>query len=324
MALLSRARVTAFGRYVPERVMTNADLEKIVDTSNEWIVQRTGIVERRVAAADEYTSHMCQQAALDLQRANGANLRDVDYIVTATVTPDYPFPSVAALIQHRLGIENAAAIDISAACAGFVHGLNLANALVSSGTARKVLVLAGESLSKILDYSDRATCILFGDGAAAALVEAADAGAFLAVDADTDGAMAGELYCTGLCQSMGQTRDEGRKVRQNGRAVYRWAVSTIPEAIRRLLDKAGLGVDDIDWFIPHSANLRIIESICETTGIGLEKTLTSIQRFGNTSSASIPLALTPAIRDGRVRPGQTLLMVGFGGGLVWAGNIIRL
>jgi 3-oxoacyl-[acyl-carrier-protein] synthase-3 len=322
--MMSFARISAIGAYVPERVLTNQDLQETVDTTGEWIVQRTGIEERRVARADEFTSDLCYMAAQDLMASHGVSLEDVDHLIVATVTPDYAFPSVAALLQHRLGIPDAGAVDIGAACAGFAHGLVLANALISSETCKKVLVIAGESLTKITDYGDRTTCILFGDGAGAALVERSVKRTFLATDYQADGSYAAALFGTNIRTTIDGLVDSSRKLRQEGRAVYKWAVSTLPKAIGRLLRKAGLSIDHIDWFVPHSANLRIIESVCSAVGIPRSKTLTSVERFGNTSAASIPLSLTPAVRDGRVKAGDKVMALGFGGGLVWTGLIFEM
>jgi 3-oxoacyl-[acyl-carrier-protein] synthase-3 len=320
----STLRIAALGTYLPERRLTNADFTRMVDTSDEWIVARTGIRERRMTREDEFTSDMCLAAVHDLQR-NGGSLDEVDYVIASTVTPDYAFPSVATQIQERLGLRNVGAIDLRAACAGFVYALDLADALTSTGRARSVLVVAGETLTKITDYTDRTTCILFGDGAGAALVtqdESAQA-TLLARRLDTDGASGKELYCTGLRTEIGGVVDTGRRLRQNGRAVYEWAVTHVSAGIAELLAQAGLQAGDIDWFVPHSANGRMIESICKRAGIPLERTLTSYEWCGNTSSASIPLALAPALADGRVRRGDRVLLYGFGGGLVESALLLR-
>jgi 3-oxoacyl-[acyl-carrier-protein] synthase-3 len=320
----SRARITAMGSYAPSDVVTNASLEKIVETNDEWIVRRTGVKERRKAGTNEYTSDICFEAVRDLIRSSDCDIHDVDCIIVATVTPDYHFPSVAAQLQYKLGIAKTGAVDINAACAGFVHGLILANALVTSGSYRKILVVGGETLTKITDYSDRATCILFGDGAGAALIEYSDPGAFMAVDSETFGESGRELFRTALRKDIDGIVDSSGFLRQNGRAVYKWAISTLPDAIAQLLRKADLSVSTIDWVVLHSANLRIVEAVTESAGIPPEKVLESIVQYGNTSSASIPLALVPAFRAGKVKPGQTALLLGYGGGLVWFGVILRI
>jgi len=307
----STLRIAALGTYLPERRLTNADFARMVDTSDEWIVARTGIRERRMTREDEFTSDMCLAAVQDLQR-NGGSLDEVDYVIACTITPDYAFPSVATQIQERLGLRKVGAIDLGAACAGFVYALDLADALTSTGRARSVLVVAGETLTKITDYTDRTTCILFGDGAGAALVTQ-----------DADGASGKELYATALRTEIDGVVDTGRKLRQNGRAVYEWAVTHVSAGVAELLAQAGLQPSDVDWFVPHSANGRMIESICKRTGIPFERTLTSYEWCGNTSSASIPLALAPALADGRIRRGDRVLLYGFGGGLVESALLLR-
>jgi 3-oxoacyl-[acyl-carrier-protein] synthase III len=321
---ISKAKMTAFGYYAPDRVVSNANLEELVETSDEWIVRRTGIRERRFVAENEFTSDICNSAVEDLILRSGSSVQDVDYIIVATVTPDYSFPSVSSRLQNKLGISKAGAIDISAACAGFVHGLILANALVSSGSYKKVLVVGGETLSKIMDFTDRASCVLFGDGAGAALIEYSEKGAFKAVDSGTFGELGGELFRTGLKTAIGSIEDDSGKIRQNGKAVFKWATSSIPRAIKDMFSCLNLSISDIDWFIPHSANIRIIESISQSLDIDSKKVLASIENFGNTSSASIPLALFPAIAKGQVREGDLALLVGYGGGLVWSATIIQI
>ncbi|GGF98658.1 ketoacyl-ACP synthase III [Paenibacillus abyssi] len=320
----SNARITAIGTYVPERILTNEDLEQMVDTNHEWIVQRTGIVERRIAADDQYCSDLCYGAVRSLLENYPVTVEDVDYILVATSTPDTFFPSVASRVQAYFGIQAAGAVDLQAACAGFVSALQVANGLLLSGAYRKILVIGAETLSKITDYTDRTTCILFGDGAGAVLVEPGDEGTFVGSYAITDGSAGHHLYRSSLSPTIGSSeiRQTGHIV-QNGREVYKWAVTRIPEGIQQLLASAGLSVHDIDWFIPHSANLRIIESICERTGIPMEHTLHSLVYNGNTSAASIPLALHAGVKDGRVQPGNLLLLYGFGGGLTQAALVVK-
>ncbi len=319
----SSLAIAALGTYLPERRLTNDDLSRMVDTDDAWIVRRTGIHERHVTRPDEFTSDMCFAAVRDLQ-AHGGSLDEVDYVVACTVTPDYRFPSVAARLQDRLGLRRVGAVDLAAGCAGFVYGLDYADALVASGRARKVLVVAGETLSKITDYTDRTTCVLFGDGAGAALVGNSDdpRPTVLARRIGSDGAAGRELYCTGLRADVDGVPREPF-LRQNGRAVYEWVLKTISAGVGELLASAELGPAEIDWFVPHSANLRMIEAICKRTGIAPERTLTSIGSCGNTSTASIPLALAPALHDGRVKRGDTVLLYGFGAGLVECGLLLR-
>jgi 3-oxoacyl-[acyl-carrier-protein] synthase-3 len=320
----SSLRIAALGTYVPEKRLTNDELSRLVDTDDAWIVRRTGIRERRIADAHEYTSDLCMAAVRDLER-RGGSLAAVDYIIACTVTPDYGFPSVAARLQHGLGLINCGAIDLTAACAGFMYGLDLADALVNTGRARSVLVAAGETLSKVVDYHDRATCILFGDGAGVALVDAPGGApvTLLSRRAASDGASGKDLFLTGLRDEIAGIVEPDRVLRQNGRAVYEWAVTNVSAGIGELLGAAGLRAGDVDWFVPHSANARMIESICKRTGIAYERALMSLEWCGNTSSASIPLALAPAVHDGRIRPGDLVLLYGFGGGLVENGMLMR-
>jgi len=320
----SRLAIAALGTYAPEKRLTNADLATLVDTTDDWIVTRSGMRERRIARDDEFTSDMCLAAVRDMERGGGS-LDGVDYVIACTITPDYQFPSVAARLQDRLGLQGVGAIDLGAACAGFTYGLDLADSLVATGRARKVLVVAGETLSKITDYTDRSTCILFGDGAGAALVTADTGtdGILLARRVNSDGAAGRELFATGLRKEIGGTIEPEPYLHQNGRAVYEWALTNVTAGIEALLRSAELSPSDVDWFVPHSANGRMIESICKRARLPREKTLSSYEYFGNTSSASIPLALAPALRDGRVKRGDTVLLYGFGGGLVECGLLLR-
>jgi 3-oxoacyl-[acyl-carrier-protein] synthase-3 len=319
------ARITAIGAYVPERTLGNDDLARMVDTNDEWIVQRTGIRERRICAPDQFTSDLACAAVDNMLSRYPVTVRDADLVLVATHTPDYGFPSVACQVQARFGIEATGALDLNATCAGFAYALHVARGLVEAGLHRKVLVIGADAMSRVTDYTDRSTCILFGDGAGAALVEAGGAEpAFLAAHLGTDGTGGVHVYRTGLRGEMdGKPLRDTKKLVQNGREVYKWAVQTVPQGMAALLDKAGLPMEAVDWFVPHSANLRMIESICEKSGMPPNKTLVSLIRYGNTSAASIPLALAEAVADGRVAPGQLLLLYGFGGGLTHAGLLVR-
>ncbi|MDR9853342.1 ketoacyl-ACP synthase III [Paenibacillus sp. VCA1] len=321
----SKAAITAIGTYVPDKRLTNADLEKLVETSDEWIVQRTGMRERRISAEQEFTSDLCIRAVDDLIRTYGKNVEDVDLIIVATTTPDYPFPSVACLIQEHFNIQSTGAFDLNATCAGFAYGLHVANGLISAGLHRKVLVVGGETLSKVTDYTDRTTCILFGDGAGAVLVEADEANpGFIASIQGTDGSGGMHLYRAGMANTLhGLPLAGAGNIVQNGREVYKWAVRTVTAGIEELLPRAGMAIADIDWFVPHSVNLRMIESICEKTGIPIDKTLYSVEYMGNTSAASIPLSLGLGVREEKLKYGDTLLLYGFGGGLTHAGLVVR-
>lgn len=319
--------ITGIGSYVPERKLTNADLEKMVETSDEWIVTRTGIKERRIAADHEYTSHLAIAAVQDMIDRYGVNVTDVDMILVCTHTPDFPFPSAACLVQRHFGMENTGALDINATCAGFVYGLIMAVGLLRSGIHRKVLVIGSDTISKITDYTDRSTCILFGDGAGAMLLERSqdvEVSCLIASDLGSDGQGGAFVHRAGLANSLdGVDFNPHGYFYQNGREVYRWAVQTVPLGMKRLLETSSVKLENIDWFVPHSANLRIIESICERSEYPIERTLLSLVHFGNTSAASIPLAIDLAVQEGRIQKDDQLLLYGFGGGLVYAGAIIR-
>lgn len=320
------ARITAIGTYVPERRLTNFDLEQMVDTSNDWIIQRTGIHERRIARPDEFTSDLCVSAVNDLMQRYNKTVEDVDMIIVATSTPDFPFPSVSSIIQNRLNISQTGAIDLSAACAGFVYALHTANSLISSGLHKKILVIGADSLSKVTDYTDRSTCVLFGDGAGAVLVERDELSKdFIGFHLGSDGSGAQHVYRSGLSKMVnGIELIDTQLLVQNGREVFRWVVRNVPDSIRQILKKTQTTLDQVDWFIPHSANLRIIEPICEKLNYPMEKTLYSLVNFGNTSAATIPLALDLGIREGKVKNGDKVLMYGFGSGLVHAGQLLKI
>ncbi|OEH93565.1 ketoacyl-ACP synthase III [Bacillus solimangrovi] len=320
----SKARITAIGTYVPQKKLVNEDLERMVDTNDEWIVQRTGMKERRITGDEEFASHLAYHAIENMIEKYQKNIQDVDCIIVATTTPDYAFPSVACQIQSHFNITSTAAFDLNATCAGFTYGLHLANNLITSEAHKKVLVVATETLSKVTDYEDRTTCILFGDGAGAMLMEFdEESPSFLASHMGTNGDGGIHVYRTTFATTMGEKplNSTGLMV-QNGREVYKWAVRTVPQGMEQLLFKAEQDMEDINWFIPHSANLRMVESICDKSQFPIEKTLTSMKYYGNTSSASIPLALNLGIEEGKVKAGDTLLLYGFGGGLTHLGLLL--
>ncbi len=323
--VVSKAQITAIGSYVPKNKLTNMDLESMVETNDEWIVQRTGIKERRIANKDEYTSDIAYQAVLNLKERYKKSIEDVDMIIVCTLTPDFKTPSVASLVQAKLGILHAGAIDLNAACAGFAYGLHMANALISSGLHKKVLVIGAETLSKVTDYTDRNTCILFGDGGGAALVEFDENhSSFISSHLISEGEKAKSLYCSNLSDQI--FKDEildSKKIVQNGREVYKWAVSTVPKGMKHVVEKGATSLEQVDWFIPHSANLRMIDSICEKSGFPLEQTLYSLVDYGNTSSATIPLSLDKGIKEGKIKSGDRILLYGFGGGLTQAGLLLE-
>ncbi|WP_025688871.1 ketoacyl-ACP synthase III [Paenibacillus zanthoxyli] len=323
---MAGARITAIGTYVPEKRLTNFDLERMVDTNNEWIIQRTGIEERRISHPDEFTSDLCVDAVKNLIQRFNKTVEDVDMVIVATSTPDFSFPSVASLVQDRLHIAQTGAMDISAACSGFVYALHTAHSMISSGLHSKILVMGADTMSKITDYTDRSTCILFGDGAGAVLVERDDHfNSFIGYHMGSDGSGAHHVYRPNLANTAnGIELIDTRSLVQNGREVYRWVVRNIPRGIKELLNKTEMTIDEVDWFIPHSANLRIIEPICEKIEHPIEKTLYSLVNFGNTSAATIPLSFDLGIRDGKVKNGDWILMYGFGAGLTHAGQLLQL
>ncbi len=299
----SKAQITAIGSYVPTGTLTNHDLEKMVETNDEWIVQRTGIKERRIVEPGQYTSDLAYQAAIDLKTRYNKDLADVDMIIVCTLTPDYKTPSVASVIQDRLGINHAGAIDLNAACAGFTYGLHVANGLITAGLNKKILVVGAETLSKVTDMEDRTTCILFGDGAGAALIELNEENpSFLSFHLGSEGKGGKHLYSTNLSDQMAEKElvNSGNLV-QNGREVYKWAVSSVPKGMKQVMDNAQIPLSDVNWFVPHSANLRMIESICTKSDLPIEKTLYSLVHYGNTSSATIPLALDLGIKANKVK-----------------------
>ncbi|WP_422404655.1 ketoacyl-ACP synthase III [Mammaliicoccus sp. JADD-157] len=321
---MTHAKITAVGSYKPSKVLTNEDMEQLVETSDDWIISRTGIKERRIAADDEFTSDLCYEAIKNLEKKYNKDISDVDLIIVSTLTPDYRTPSVASYVQGRLGLENAAAIDVNAACAGFVYGINMANAYISSGMYNKIIVVAGEVLSKITDYSDRNTCVLFGDGAGAFLIENDEESSFITSTSGSEGKLAESLYCTDVSKTMfGKDLEQIGFVNQNGKEVYKWAIKMVPREIEKLAEKANVELKDVDWFVPHSANLKMIQNICKRSEYPFERTLHSLVYYGNTSSATIPLAIDDAVDRGDIKKGETLLLFGFGGGLTYSSSLIK-
>jgi len=318
------SKISAFGTYVPEKIVTNQYFESLIDTNDEWIISRTGIRTRRFTKEDEFTSDQIISAIGNMQKSHEVDLSNVDYIIVCTTTPDQTMPNTASRVQNHFEIKNAGCIDIYAACAGFVYGLQLAHGLVSSGAFKKILVAGAETLSKSTDFTDRTSCILFGDGAGVAIVEGSEEDNLLAFNAGTNGEFGSDLYLSSSKEEVdGNPIKANSMIVQNGRTVFKWAVSNIPVKIRELLDRASLTIDEIDHIIPHSANLRILEAIAKDLGVSMDKIPESVTEFGNTSSASIPLALQKAINNGKVKKGDLILMIGFGGGLTFAGAIIK-
>lgn len=317
-------KITALSTYVPEKILDNAYFESIVSTSDEWITSRTGIQERRCAAPDETTLDLAVNAVKNLVKEHKVDLSSVDFIVLCTITQEYSIPSISSQVQDYFQIPLTGAIDITAACAGFVYGITLAHGMVSSGMYKKALVISAEALTKFTDYTDRTSCILFGDGAGAAIVEChAEEGIFKPVSG-TFGEGGKDLYLSNMAQEINKVPIEANNmIHQNGRAVYKWAIQLVPDQVDRLLKINNLTLDDIDWFVPHSANLRMIEAIAKDMGFSMDQVLESVVHFGNTSSSTIPLALRQGKEEGKIKEGDLLLLFGFGGGLTYSGVLIR-
>jgi 3-oxoacyl-[acyl-carrier-protein] synthase-3 len=313
--------------YVPERVLTNKELEQMVETNDEWIVSRTGISERRIAAKEQASSDLAYEAALEALGNAGLSAEELDLIIVATVTPDMSFPSTACVLQSRLGAKNAAAFDLSAACSGFIYGLANASGLISSGMYKNALVIGAECLSRITDYTDRNTCILFGDGAGAVVIGQVPEGrGFQSFVLGADGS-GGELLKARAGGSRDpitrEVLDEKRQfIYMAGKEVFKFAVKIMGSAAEEALVKAGIDKSEIDLLIPHQANIRIIQSALERLELPEEKCVVNINRYGNVSAASIPIALAEAARENRINPGDKLLFVGFGGGLTWGASVL--
>lgn len=323
-----RARITGTGSAVPDRILTNSDLEKLVDTTDEWITSRTGIKTRHIASAGEYTSTFSTAAAERALTMAGVAADELDLLIVATVTPDYPFPATACLVQNNIGASRAVAFDISAACSGFIYGLSIVDKYLRSGAARKALVIGAEVLSRIVDWTDRNTCCLFGDGAGAAVVEAyeGDQG-ILSTHIYSDGSYWELLHQPGVGSrnpAIQATLDEGLiYLRMHGNEVFKLAVRAMEEAAREALASNGLTQEEINLFIPHQANLRIIDAIGKRLGLGADQVFVNLDRYGNTSAASIPIALDEAVRTGRLKENDIVVFDAFGGGLTWGSALLR-
>jgi 3-oxoacyl-[acyl-carrier-protein] synthase III len=317
----ARIGITGLGVHVPAKVVTNEDLAKLVDTSHEWIVERTGIHERRFAEPHEALTDIARPAAIRALEQAGVEPASVDLVLCATVTPDMMFPTSSALLADELGMPDAAAYDLLAGCTGFVYAIAQAYGMLASGLCRRALVIGGDVLSKILDFGDRSTLVLFGDGAGAVVMEPVERGGFLGFELGADGGGGENLWLPG--SGSRQFDDSDQFVKMNGREVYKFATRVLVSSAQKLLDELGLTVDDVDVYIPHQANIRIIDHAARKLGVPPEKVVINVQRYGNTSSGSIPLALADAIADGRVRPGAKVLMTGMGAGLTWGSSLIE-
>ncbi len=313
--------IVGLGAHAPERVITNDDLAQLVDTSDEWIVERTGIRERRIAADWEALSDLALPAARDALRQAGLSGADIDLLIVATVTPDMMFPSTSAILADRLGAAEAAAYDLSAGCTGFMYALAQAYGMLAGGLARRALVVGGDVLSRILDWSDRSTVVLFGDGAGAVVLERAEEPGFLAFELGADGAGGQHLWLPGSGSRRFEQPD--RLVKMNGREVFKFATRVLVQSGEAVLAQAGSRVEEVDVYVPHQANVRIIDYATKKLGIPSERVVINVDRYGNTSSGSIPLALADAQADGRLRPGRLVLMTGMGAGLTWGSALLR-
>jgi 3-oxoacyl-[acyl-carrier-protein] synthase III len=316
-----RIGITGLGVCVPDRVFTNKDLEQFVDTTDEWILERTGIRERRFATDDQALTDIAEPAAIAALADAGVEPSSIDLIVVATVTPDMMFPTSSALLADSLGMPDAAAYDLLAGCTGFMYAVAQAYSMVASGLSKRALVVGGDVLSKILDWEDRSTLVLFGDGAGAVVVEPVEEGGFLGFELGADGGGGENLWLPG--SGSRRFEDPDRLVKMNGREVFKFATRVLVSSAEKVLDECGLTVDDVDVYVPHQANKRIIDHAAGKLGIPEEKVVVNVDRYGNTSSGSIPLALADAVADGRLREGELVLMTGMGAGLTWGSALIE-
>ena len=314
------SRIAGTGKYLPERVLTNADLEKMVDTTDEWIKTRTGIEFRHIAADNEYTSDLAYKAGLAALENAGLTASDIDLVLVGTTTPDLIFPNVACLVQEKLGIKSCPAFSVEAACSGFLYGLVIADQFVRLGQARRALVIGGETMSRIIDWTDRETCVLFGDGAGAVILEASETPGILYSTLGADGRYRDLLYAS---SGVSLRQREGAALRMKGNEVFKVAVRTLENLVDEVVAKNNLEKGQIDWLIPHQANIRIIAATAKRLDLPMERVILTVREHGNTSAASVPMALDTAIRDGRVKRGDLLLLEAFGGGFTWGASLIR-
>lgn len=315
---MTYSRIAGTGSFLPQKILTNADLERMVETTDEWIVSRTGIKQRHIAADDEFTSDLAYHAAMRAIAAAGISAGQIDLIIVATTTPDHVFPSTACLLQDKLGIGGCPAFDIQAVCSGFVYGLATADQFIKSGAAKCALVVGAETMSRITDWSDRNNCILWGDGAGAVIVTASEEPGIISSHLHADGS-----YAHLLNVSSGVSRKEGSPtIYMEGNAVFKVAVNTLDAIVDETLGANGMEQAHVDWLVPHQANIRIIQATAKKLGMSMDRVVVTVDRHGNTSAASIPLALDVAVRDGRIQRGETLLMEAFGGGFTWGSVLL--
>jgi len=307
------SRIAGTGSYLPKKILTNHDLEKMVDTTDEWITARTGIKERHIVADGETTADLAEQASLKAMEMAGVSKDDIDLIVLATTTPDQIFPSTACLLQDRLGIHGAAAFDVQAVCTGFVYALTVADKFIRSGSHKKALVIGAESMSRITDWSDRGTCILFGDGAGAVVLEASE----------EPGILSTHIHADGKYKDLLQVPADSEFMTMRGNEVFKMAVNTLGRIVDETLDANNMKKSDIDWLVPHQANIRIINATAKKLKMSIDNVVVTVDKHGNTSGASVPLALDAAVRDGRIQRGETVLLEAFGGGFTWGSALLK-
>ena len=318
------SQIAGTGRYLPERILTNFDLEKMVDTTDEWIRTRSGIERRHLAADDQATSDLCVEAAKNAMDAAGVDPQDIDFIVVGTTTPDRVFPNTGVLVQEKLGIHGCAAFSVEAACTGFIYALSIADKYVRAGDAKCVLAIGAERLSSMVDWSDRGTCVLFGDGAGAVILKPSEEPGIISTHLHADGKYQDLLYFpSGISYKFEQLKKGEDFIRMKGNEVFKVAVRTLGRIVEETLEKNQLNKSDIDWLIPHQANIRIIRATAKKLDMPMERVIQTVKDHGNTSAASVPMALDVAVRDGRIQRGNTLLLEAFGGGFTWGSALIK-
>ena len=319
------ARITGTGSYLPEKILTNKDIAEFLDTSDDWIYSRSGIRQRHIAADGEFTCDLAEAAAREAIKSAGRRETDIDLIVVATTTADQVFPSTACLLQNRLGIHGCPAFDVQAVCAGFLYAMDVAYRYTSTGASRCALVVGAETFSRILNWEDRSTCVLFGDGAGAVLVEAADTPGILSSHIHADGTYK-DLLCVpvGVSTAYQQLLDGQAYTEMQGKEVFRWAVSTLGDAVVEVLESNGIHQSEIDWLVPHQANIRIIKAIAKRLELSMDRVIVTIDQHGNTSAASVPLAFDVAVRDGRIKTGDKVIFEAFGGGFTWGSMLVQI
>ena len=321
---MNYARIRGTGGYLPEKVLTNADLEQLIETTADWIVERTGVEERHIAAPGETTCDLAEQAARRALDAAALDPRDIDLIILGTTTPDHVFPSVASQLQHRLGCYGGPAFDVQAVCTGFVYALDIASRFIRTNAAQRALVIGADTFTRIIDWQDRGTCILFGDGAGAVVLEGADAPGIIDSRLGADGRYKELLWVpAGVSSGYEQTRQNAAFVEMRGSEVFKVAVTTLKDIAEQILNANQMTVADVDWLIPHQANRRILAATAKRLGLPTERMIDCVRTHGNTSAASVPLALDVAVRDGRIQRGDTVLLEGFGGGFTWGAALLK-